>query len=169
MDFVGRIVGLGFWSWTFSFFFLVLFSFFSFFSSLFLSATWLRSYTPPPKSTMCRSAWSPSPVGSWRLVLSRRAMGHTNCQKSRSRDWGFLAYLLRSIWIFGLWVGTHPSELSFPFLPLPGDGRGLGGVYFFSTEVAYVSNDLDFFIGLPSPDVNVRAYLSLWRSYLELQ
>ena len=23
------------------------------------------------------------------------------------------------------------SEISFPFLPLPGDGRGLGGVYFF--------------------------------------
>ena len=46
---------------------------------------------------------------------------------------GFLG-LLRSIWIFGLWVGTHPSELSFPFIPLPGDGRGLGGVYFFDVD-----------------------------------
>ena len=29
---------------------------------------------------------------------------------------------------FGL---VHSSEISFPFLPSPGDGRGLGGVYFF--------------------------------------
>ena len=143
--------------------------FFSFFSRLcfpFLSATWLRSYTLPPKSTMCRSAWSPPPIGSWRLVLSRRAMGHTNCQKLRSRDRGFLAHSFHLNLRILCWY--TPLSFFFRFFLYREMEGGLEG-FIFSIYVAYVSNDLDFFIGLPSPDVNVRAYLSLWRSYLELQ
>ena len=70
-------------------------------------------------------------------------MGHTNCQKSRSRDWGFLAYFVPfGPSDFGL-VHAPLSSLFRFFLYREMEGGSEG--FIFSMEVAYVSNDLDFF------------------------